>query len=138
MTKQEIQRLAAMFRTVSDPATKPDCASVTIVTPPGELTVEYGAFRDGDVLNVPTGGSDHEATEVLDRVDREPIDTDGSVYVVYDVDDLTELDAAELVFDASAGWSDLEIVEAELKTVEWDGLMGKIMDWFRPRSEAEA
>lgn len=138
MAKQEIQRLSAMFRTVSDPATKPDCASVTIATSPGELTVEYGAFRDGDVLNVPTGGEGHEATEVLNRVDREPLDTDGSVYVVFDVDDLTELDAAELVFDASAGWSGLEIVEAELKAVEWNGLMGKIMDWFRPRREAKA
>jgi len=133
----EIQRLTTLFSAVSDSATKQDCATVTMVTQPGELTVEYGAFRDGDVLNVPTAANDHVAEDVMRRVDREPTDKGGN-YVVYDVNDLNETDTAELVLDASDGWSGVEIVEADLRTIETGGLTGKFMDWIRNRGVSEA
>ena len=133
--KQQIQRLAKMFEVVSDPATKQDCATVSIETPPGELTIEYGAFRDGDVLNVPTAANDHDSMAVIERVEREPMD-EGSGFVVYDVDGLSETDAAELVFDASEGWSELEIVEANLRTIETGGPTGRVMKWLHNRGEA--
>lgn len=131
-TEQQKQRLITMFEAVSDPASKQDCATVSIETPPGELTIEYGAFRDGDVLNVPTVSNDHDWRNVIDRVDREPMD-EGSGYVVYDIDDLSEFEAAELILDASDGWSDLEIIEANLRTIETGGLTGRFMDWLRNR-----
>lgn len=126
-----------LFRAVSDPDAKQDCATVEMTTGDTMHTVEYGAFSDGDVLNVPTASHNRPVDGVVSRVDREPADT-AEEYAVYDVDDLPESEAAELVVDAVGGWDGMEVVSADLRTIEVDrtGLLGQVVEWFEGRGQS--
>lgn len=122
-----VGRLATMFSTVSDPAVKQDCATVDLTTTGGELTIEYGAFDDGAVLNVPTATSQHTVEDVAAGVSIEP-KYSGEGFVVFGVDDLNEPEAAEVVLDACSGWSGVEIADADLRTIESGGLTQRLVE----------
>lgn len=110
-----------MFEAVSDEATKQDCATVLIETELGKLTIEYGAFARGALLNIPTG--DHDPEDVKRRVVREPLDS-GKHFVVYDVDGMAPSDVAELALGAAPDQSRVKITKVNLRTIETGGLSG--------------
>lgn len=128
MVETQIGRLTVMYRTVADRATDVDCVSATILTrPDGALCVEYGSFTDGERLNIPTAASDsrHTVSDIIDRVDRDPLEaSDSDEYVVYDVDDLEEIEVAELTVTAADGWDGLDVAQADIKTIQ------NLPDWW--------
>jgi hypothetical protein len=134
-SSQTIQRLTTFFESVSDPATNRDCASVTIDTAAGRVTVEYGVFNRGDRLNITTAADGHQqrVENILDRVNRDPANTGhkGNDWVTYAVDDLSELEVAEFTLDATAGWSHCSVNQCKLRTIEPDNIFTKLLERIR-------
>lgn len=112
-----------MFKVVSIPETKQDCASVSIETATGEMTIEYGAFRDGDVLNFALGTSDHDTGAIVNRVEQAAIEEEPTRnFITYAVNGMSNREVADLAITALGGAEKFKIVEADLRVLERGGV----------------